>query len=247
MNSNPSKSISEATQHPPLAFSLWALRKQMADDPEATLQLLRRIGFESVELSGFFNRGAEELLVDIDSIVGLPIHSVHLGVRDDNGKCCALNQYPERCLEYAKAIISKRGAKRGDITWILENDSREDLEEVRHTESVITSCYADWPSFWQLINESQSQRNTKSPRKSTKTASEAPNQDKAQERTAKLCDLFAPEIEDATREHLLGESKSLFFFAKNDPRVDYYVTKRQLLKLSAFHFYWCPFALSAFT
>jgi len=87
--------------------------------------------------------------ININYIIDLPIHSVHLNVRNDNGDCCSLDENPERCYDYVKAIAKKYLNNVNEITWILECDSDNNTQYSDNNQLVkIKEISNNWTSFW---------------------------------------------------------------------------------------------------
>src|SRR5258706_15860966 len=61
---------------PPLAFALWSLRSRMQRMPEETLELIKGLGFDTVELAGFFDRPTTHLKNDLQRH-GFKVCGVH--------------------------------------------------------------------------------------------------------------------------------------------------------------------------
>jgi len=79
----------------------------------------------------------------------LPVHSVHLNERDDNGHCCPLGTHDDRCVKFVRPLIRRQEP----IDWILENDPSD--EAAMHNDSLLPTtvkqCVSLWPQLWHSL------------------------------------------------------------------------------------------------
>jgi sugar phosphate isomerase/epimerase len=63
----------------PVALQLYTVRDRLKDDLAGTLQAVRDIGYENVELAGLYGRSAEQFKSELDK-AGLTAVSTHVGI-----------------------------------------------------------------------------------------------------------------------------------------------------------------------
>jgi len=82
----------------------------------------------------------------------LPVHSVHLNERDEEGHSCMLGTEKEKCAKYILPL--KR--RRKPINWILENDPVDKYEYPNDAKmiDIMHQCINGWPSFWHTLASS---------------------------------------------------------------------------------------------
>lgn len=80
----------------------------------------------------------------------LPVHSVHLNERDNDGHCCELGTNEEKCIFYVEPLAKRKVS----IDWILENDPADN--ELKTNDSLMIKtmekCVKEWPDFWSRIS-----------------------------------------------------------------------------------------------
>jgi sugar phosphate isomerase/epimerase len=159
----------------------------------------------------------------IEALLQLPIHSVHLNERDNEGHCCLLGTNREKCFNYAKALA----ASDQRIDWILEFDTSEQARGASDAKQFqkIEECTLNWPAFWASLKKpiDENQAPTDTPVVLTESSERSSSPKVPPQEVAKIYD---SEIRRTTTEHLFGKDGLLRRLPFNDFRVAYYVTAR---------------------
>lgn len=171
--------------------------------------------------------------LNINSIINLPIHSVHLNVRDDNGNCCSLNENPERCYDYVKAITKKYLDNVNEITWILECDSSINTQDSDNKQlAKIKEIALNWTNFWEsMMSDLKSESSQNSIHDVVKTTQQLQTTIQIPHEISKdLGKLYQAEIKKAMTGYCFWDEKSsdLPLLPIDDEKVNsLYVIKRK--------------------
>lgn len=86
---------------------------------------------------------------DPGNYASLPVHSVHLNERDEEGCCCVLGTNEDKCAKYIRSLIRREES----IDWILENDPSDEqaLSDDKRMTDTFKKCFIEWPKFWHLV------------------------------------------------------------------------------------------------
>ena len=100
-----------------IGLQLYSVRDKMEKDMDATLKAVKEMGYDCVEMAGYFDKSAEEIRAMLDKY-GLECISAHQG----------LPFYEEKGVEGAE-FVKKLGAKYSVIPWYEKEEFHNDLNE----------------------------------------------------------------------------------------------------------------------
>ena len=85
--------------------------------------------------------------IDPQAYATLPVNSVHLNERNEDGHCCVLGTHEDKCVKYIRPLKNHRE----HTNWILENDPKDEYaypnDDTKMLETM-RQCFNSWPSFW---------------------------------------------------------------------------------------------------
>lgn len=151
----------------------------------------------------------------------LPVHSVHLNERDEQGRNCLLGTNKNKCVKYIRPLIKRESP----INWIIENDSADGEAKSNDVKMMNTlhQCIVSWPKFWDSLKSVD-----ESPEKEHRaTPTPVAVKPKFVNKPISNYEVYEQELNDVLTEYLFGNDPYLNPIDIEYPTLKYYVDKRK--------------------
>ena len=112
----------------PVAIQLYSLRKELKEDLEGTLQKIKEMGYEGVEMAGMYGRTADEFKAAADK-AGLPIISAHVPLQ-------AMRENMDKVISDYKTI----GCKYMVVPYLPPENRKTEEAFIKSVEDIRVAC-----------------------------------------------------------------------------------------------------------